>query len=393
MKYSILFISAITAFALNVSGQESINSVLSGIEKNNPLLQAARTETDAEKIGNTTGLYPGNPEAGFNYLWGNPDITGNRRDFSIVQSFDFPSAYHYRSNVARLRNDKAELVFQDKRKQLLYEAYNICSELIYRNALNRLLSERLDNAGALARVYKRRFETGDANIMESNKAQINLLSVTKQYEMNEISRNDLISRLTSLNGGREVVLSDTLFPVISINTDFEKWYAEISASTPALNILKQEVLITQKEKQLNSSLRLPQFSAGYMSEVIPGEEFKGVTVGMSIPLWQNKNTVKYAKARTLAAARVEEGNRQAFYNSMKAGHTRVLALRDKVNEYREVIGSLNNTALLGKALDSGQISLSEYLIELAYYYDAYNQLLEMEYELQRAYSEISRYQL
>jgi len=393
MKYSILFISAITAFALNVSGQESINSVLSGIEKNNPLLQAARTETDAEKIGNTTGLYPGNPEAGFNYLWGNPDIIGNRRDFSIVQSFDFPSAYHYRSNVARLRNDKAELVFQDKRKQLLYEAYNICSELIYRNALNRLLSERLDNAGALARVYKRRFETGDANIMESNKAQINLLSVTKQYEMNEISRNDLISRLTSLNGGREVVLSDTLFPVISINTDFEKWYAEISASNPALNILKQEVLITQKEKQLNSSLRLPQFSAGYMSEVIPGEEFKGVIVGMSIPLWQNKNTVKYAKARTLAAAKVEEGNRQAFYNSMKAGHTRVLALRDKVNEYREVIGSLNNTALLRKALDSGQISLSEYLIELAYYYDAYNQLLEMEYELQRAYSEISRYQL
>jgi len=229
--------------------------------------------------------------------------------------------------------------------------------------------------------------------MESNKAQINLLSVTKQYEMNEISRNDLISRLTSLNGGREVVLSDTLFPVISINTDFEKWYAEISASNPALNILKQEVLITQKEKQLNSSLRLPQFSAGYMSEVIPGEEFKGVTVGMSIPLWQNKNTVKYAKARTLAAAKVEEGNRQAFYNSMKAGHTRVLALRDKVNEYREVIGSLNNTALLRKALDSGQISLSEYLIELAYYYDAYNQLLEMEYELQRAYSEISRYQL
>ncbi len=34
----------------------------------------------------------------------------------------------------------------------------------------------------------------------------------------------------------------------------------------------------------------------HSEEGVVGEQFQGITVGISIPLWENKNSVKYAKA-------------------------------------------------------------------------------------------------
>ena len=76
---------------LNLSSQNTIDNVLTEVEKNNTTLSSIRKNIDADKIGNKTGLLPKNPEAEFNYLWGNPSDIGNRTDFSIKQSFDFPT--------------------------------------------------------------------------------------------------------------------------------------------------------------------------------------------------------------------------------------------------------------------------------------------------------------
>ncbi|MBK6964392.1 MAG: hypothetical protein IPH20_10765 [Bacteroidales bacterium] len=45
---------------------------MSNIERNNTTLSALRKSVEAEKLGNRTGIYLQNPEAGFNYLWGVP---------------------------------------------------------------------------------------------------------------------------------------------------------------------------------------------------------------------------------------------------------------------------------------------------------------------------------
>ena len=36
--------------------------------------------------------------------------------------------------------------------------------------------------------------------------------------------------------------------------------------------------------------------AGYYSEQVPAQYFRGVKVGVSIPLWQHTNTIKQAKS-------------------------------------------------------------------------------------------------
>lgn len=53
----------------------------------------------------------------------------------------------------------------------------------------------------------------------------------------------------------------------------------------------------------------------------------------------------------------------------------------------------NSTDLLKKALDAGEISLLEYILEIGLYYDTVNQALEAERDYQKAYAELSAVQL
>ncbi|MGI6134811.1 MAG: transporter, partial [Petrimonas mucosa] len=100
-------------------GQERYAAILQDIEANNTTLAALREETNAQMLGNRTGITLPDPEAEFNYLWGNPSLIGNRTDFSVTQSFDFPTAYHHRREIAGMQNRNAELRYKAQRIRLL----------------------------------------------------------------------------------------------------------------------------------------------------------------------------------------------------------------------------------------------------------------------------------
>ena len=389
MKNKILII----AFLVYGPGlfSQSIDSVLAEIERNNTTLSAIRKNTDADKIGARTGIYLQNPEAEFSYLWGNPDGTGNRTDFSITQTFDFPTAYSYKNQISDLKNEQIELEYQRQRKSILLQTRMICIELIYCNAMKSELARRLENASRLADSYKLKFETGETGILEFNKAQVTLLTMKKEAETAEIERNALLARLASLNGGKMINFSDSIFIFQTVDPDFTQWYTRSEQGNPVLLWIRQEIGISQKHQQLNTALWLPKFYAGYMSENLIGQQFQGITAGISIPMWENKNTVKYAKAKVIAIQDVESDTRLQFYNEMKALHTKVIGLQNSVTDYRKNLLLFSNTELVQKALDKGEISLAEYLFELTLYYDSIDKLLEMELNLNKALAELNRY--
>ena len=100
---------SITAFSFSLFSQNSVELVLDQVTKNNTMLVALRKSLDARKIGNKTGIYLQNPEIGFNYLWGSPSANGNRTDFNITQSFDFPTVYGFKNDISDLKNEQTEL--------------------------------------------------------------------------------------------------------------------------------------------------------------------------------------------------------------------------------------------------------------------------------------------
>ena len=388
----LLIISAISAFGFNLSAQNSIDSVLSQVEKNNTTLSAVRKSVDAEKIANKTGLAPQNPEVEFNYLWGSPSVIGNRTDFSVKQAFDFPTAYSYRNQISNLKNEQSELEYKKQRNEILYRTRVVCVKLTYLNALGVELNKRQTNARKVAEAYQTRYNTGDVGILEFNKAQVNLLNVSKEQENNQIERDALLSELTTLNGGTAIAFTDSIFTLQIIPADFEQWYTQTEANNAVLQWVKQEIAISEKIAKLHTANSLPKFYGGFMVEKVVGQQFQGVTFGITIPLWENKNTVKHAKAQTLAMQSMEADTKVQFYNSMKATHAKAIALQNSVADYRSKLALLSNSELLGKAFDKGGISLNEYLYELSLYYESLYQLLDMEMNQGLVSTELYKYQ-
>jgi len=390
MKKIIIALISLTAFQINLSAQSNIDSVLAQIERNNTTLAALQKRADADKIGNKTGNYLQNPEIEFNYLWGN-EVTGNRTDFSAKQTFDFPTAYRFKNQISNIKNEQVELEYQKQRKELLLNARLICYDLIYTNALKLELTNRLNHAQSIADAYKSKFDIGETNRLEYNKAQLNWLNLSKTMESLTIEQEALQAELTRLNGGALITFTESDFQAIILPVDFEQWYVQAEQSNPLLNWLKKEVELTQKQISLNKALSMPKFQAGYMSESVIGQDFKGITVGLSIPLWENKNTVKYAKADALALENTAADNKIQLYSHLKMLHTKAISLQKSANDYKSKLEAFNNSELLRKALDKGEISLINYMLELSIYYESVNKLLELERDMNKAIAELNQY--
>jgi outer membrane protein TolC len=390
MKRSIL-ISTIVLLSFNLLAQNTIENVLTEVEKNNTSLSALRKSIDAEKIGNKTGLTLQNPEVEFNYLFGTPSVIGNRADFSIKQSFEYPTVYSYRRLISDLKNEQAELEYKKKRIEVIYQTRIVCVQLSYYNALKVELDKRQTEALKVSDAYKAKFSAGDAGILDYNKSQINLLNVTKELENLEIERNTLLSELATLNGGNLINFTDSVFSMQKIPADFEQWFAQLEINNPILQWIKQEITITSKEVKLNEAMNLPKFNGGLMSEKVTGQHFLGLTFGVTIPLWENKNRVNYTKARTIAAQSIETDARFQFYNKMKEQYKKIIALQKNVKDYSSKLASYNNSELLEKAFNKGEISLTEYMYELSLYYENAFRLLEMEMQLHLNIAEMMKF--
>jgi outer membrane protein TolC len=330
---------------------------------------------------------------GFNYLWGKPGEIGNRTDISVTQSFDIPALLGMRGRVANEQNTLVDLQYKADRISILLEAKQYCIELIYCNALRRELDKRLEHARTIAGGYRSRMESGDASRLEYNKVGLNLSTVQGEISRIEVERNAILAQLTRLNGGIDIVLNDDEYGDISLPLDFDDWFAGAAEKNPALEYARQEIEVGKKQLSLSRAAGLPTFSAGYMSERVVGQVYRGVSVGVSIPLWENKNRVKQAKASVAAARSRELDSRQQIYNRLKILYNRTAGLRLAAENYRQSLAEVNNTDLLKKALDAGEISLLDYILEIGLYYDTVNRTLEAERDYQKAFAELSAVEL
>ncbi|HKK61974.1 MAG TPA: TolC family protein [Bacteroidales bacterium] len=390
MKKAIIAIITVIVFNSSIFSQNTVESVLKEIEKNNTTLSALQKRAEAEKIGNKTNIYLQNPEVEFNYLWGN-DAIGNRTDVSAKQSFDFPTVYKYKKEISNIKNEQVELQYQKQRKDLLLEVRFTAYDLVYTNAMIMELSKRLNHAQSIANSYKKKLDAGETNVLEYNKAQLNLLNLSKEMESLNIERDALLGELTRLNGGIPIEFKLSEFPTTTIPVKFEQWYVQAEKSNPMLIWLKMEMEASEKQVSLNRAMSLPKLKVGYMSENLPGQEFQGITFGLSIPLWENKNKVKYARANAIAVEKTATNQKIQFYNQLKLLHTKAIGLQNNAIDYKSRLKDFNSTELLKKALDKGEITLIDYILELSIYYESVNKLLRTELEMNKTLAELNQY--
>lgn len=93
------------------------------------------------------------------------------------------------------------------RQQILLQAKELCLQVIYLNRCIRLGNERQAAADELVKLYRERLTSGDANILDVNKIEIEQLNITTS---NIQRRNELaacLAQLQALNGGEPLDLA------------------------------------------------------------------------------------------------------------------------------------------------------------------------------------------
>lgn len=373
--------------------QNRMIEVLNSIEQNNTSLKAMREKADAQKLVNRTGIYLPDPEIELNYLWGRPSSIGNRQDISIKQSFDLTTILGLKSQIANQQNMLIDWQYKADRIKILLEAKMLYLDLAYYNALLEELSIRKRHAQIIAVSQKERLESGEGNILEYNNVKLNLSNVNGEITRIETKQNITISQLTRLNGGIKLVINDIKFDSIEIPMSFEDWYVTAEQKNPLLSYVKQEIELSKKQVRISKYLGFPMFSAGYMSENVVGQRYQGISLGVSIPLWSTRNRVKQAKSALRAAESRTIDAKQQFFYQLKILYDNIKGLKSTAETYRSSLANANNSILLKKALDAGQISILDYIIEMGLYYNTINQALQAELDYQKAFAELSAIEL
>ena len=378
--------------ACNTSVHAQLN-VLQEIERNNTVLSALRHQTEADKTGNRTGLNPENPEVEFHYLWGNSDEMATRVDWTATQSFDFPTAYHYKRKVAGLKNQQLELQYQIERKNILLEASEVCMQLIFQNALSEKLKEQLDLTLQITDAYQQRYESGDASLLDLNKIKYDLMDAQKDYRNAVAEREFLQSELVRLNGGAPLQLNSTKFPEVTLPIGFEQWYEGRKEKNKFLKHYEQDVLLSKENEKLQRSMNMPKITAGYMSEKVLTEHFQGMIVGISVPLWEGKNTVKQIKAQTLASQELKKDAALKDYSRTEALYKKALNYRQTLDQIQTQQAEDSTVSLLKRSLELGEISLIEFILELGIYYDMQQNMLEIERDFHLIVAELMQWEV
>ncbi len=373
--------------------QSDLGSVLKMVEQNNTTLKALRKTADAQKLGNRTDIYLDGPEIEGGYLWGKPSDIGNRTDFSISQTFDFPTLTGMRGRYANQQNKSVELQYLAGRRDLLLEAKLICLDVIYYNLLQKEHERRLANVSELAEIYRKRLATGDANRIEYNNVRVGQATVEGEKHLVDVAREGALASLKRINGGEEISLDAVSYPADMLALTFDELYAKAEQVSPELAFYRQEEENERDMLKINRAGNLPSVTAGYMSEKVGSEHFQGIKMGVALPLWSNKNKVAQSKAMIVAAEARTFDARQAYSVKTKQLFDKAVSLRSLMVKYKDVMRESDNKELLVKALKAGEISLSDYLAEIAVYYDLIDKIFETELEYHKTVAELTSFEL
>ena len=393
MKMSFNIILPLLILTLNLNAQTTIDSVLSNIATNNKTILANVKYWEAKKLEFKTGLTPYNPKIDYDYLNGSPATAGNQTDFVVNQSFDFITAYSKKKQLSNEQIAQAEFQMFSTRQDVLLAAKIICMELVYRNKFQSEVTKRKQNTDKWLTDFQTRLDKGEGNILDVNKAKLQLIEINASFQGNLSAINQLNQKLTELNGGNFIEFKDTVYSQLPTLPDFETLETEIEANDAVRKYLEQEKVIGEKSLELSKAMALPKLETGYRYQAILGQKFQGIHLGMTIPLWENKNKVKAQQANMVFNDFNLQDHRNEHYYDIKQKYEKQSNLRITLTDYETLFGSLNNVALLDKSLSLGQISSIEYFMEMTYYYNALKNYLLTEKEYHQTIAELYKYTL
>ena len=341
----------------------TLNSVLDSIASNNTSLKAKYAEMESKIAGIKASNNLGDTEIGFEYQKGD-NVDGTKYGFSIVQGFDWPGMYLARSKANYSLINATQCEYNSQRLNILLSAKQLFLEIINSNRKIKAQTEIYNNIKQLSDEYAKAFNHGEISILDINKLKIELLNVKQSLNKSITERNALIEELTYLNGGKPVigVENASSYPKDELQA-IEVYENQLTTIDPEYNYNNAINKSSEKNISMAKMGWLPKFSVGYKYANELGDRFNGFSVGMALPIFSNRNKVSEAKASHSVSQFSKQDALGEKIALIKSDYKQVVYLREQIHSYNSVLTDSSNVEMLKKALNGGQITLLNYLMD------------------------------
>lgn len=406
----IFILTAALLTCMGMRAQDTgIDSVLRQIEANNKELQANAQLISSQKLENKAENNLPDPTLSYAHLWDSKNSDETVGEMVVSQSFDFPTLYVTRGKMNRLKTGALDAQAATMRQQILLQAKEVCLDIIMLQQQQELLNARLKNAEELAAMYAQRLSNGDANTLETNKINLELLNVRTESRMNSTALNNKIKELLVLNGNQPLTPGNNLsenpaiptaqalgltdYPIVPLPADFYQVCNEQLAADPSLQSFDNESAAAHKFISASKQGWLPKLELGYRRNTESGHPLNGVVVGFSFPLFANKGKVKIAKAQAMNIDFQKDNAKVKASSELWQLYEEARNLNVSMQEYKETFQDQQDLTLLKQALAGGQISMIEYFVEVSVVYQSKTNLLQLENQYQKAMARIYKNEL
>jgi cobalt-zinc-cadmium efflux system outer membrane protein len=370
-----------------------ILAALQSIEQNNLELQAISSFNENIRLQLRSENQPPDPQIGGYYLPFGAHTPGDYSEFEISQSIEFPTVYAARKKWNEARTLEAELQLLARRQEILLEAEQHCMELIHLRKRSQLEQERYDQAKKVVEHVEALHEKGQLGVLELNKARVAWMQVQFKVQRLENEESGLLLTLLDLNGGKDLIFQTSQYEGDLSLPPKEALWQEMRAKDPILRQLEQLQMIAAQSIKVAKSQGLPDLSVGYNYQGVSGSNYSGVYAGLSIPLWSNRHKVKAARSDlAFQEAYGTAETAQARTTFEKSVNTYQLLFAE-YDEFTNTLNGLNSEALLLQAYELGEISFLEYHMEIQFYRQAIDDMLQREKEMHQLKAQIQRHLL
>lgn len=375
--------------------QNSAEVVLASVEKNNPELQALRKRTESEKYGFKAERMVEAPEVGFDYLWGSPADIGTRKDISVTQSIDIATISGTKGKIAKSESELSDMQFNVRRQEILLQAKLLYINIIYCNAVGAELERRLERSEKVESVYRDMQVRGETDMIEVNKAHLAYLAQRNALARNKMEAEGFRLELQRLNGGEPLEINDLSYVRSDmLPADFDTWYKEVADHSPEIRAARQNVKVNEAVARGIKMSSCPTITAGYMAELVKGSNFRGLTLGLSIPLWSARSKTRQANL-SCEASRLEVKDVEASeYSALRSLYEKASGLKDLSDELALSLAVSDEAiSMTEKKFREGEISLMDSIMELSLYYSVVDESLAASKDYDLALAELNAWSL
>ncbi len=392
-KHIVSAICGCLCFVGGFAQTDTTGELLDGIAQNNAELKAYRAFIESRQLENKSGNNLPDPQLSAFYLPYGDNSGAEYTEYQISQSFEFPTVYAARGKWNDLQGQELESGYTKLRQEVLLKANKLLVDVSTLQKQKELERTRREQGKQVYDQIQELYKKEQVGILDLNKAKIAWIQeqfVAEQVET-EIQNTKLL--LQKLNGGKPIDLNTIgLQEDIEIESLETLWQTKM-VQDPELQQLGIIESVSLQKIKLERNKVLPDLTAGYNYQGVSGNNFSGFYGGVSIPLWNSKNKVKAAKTAYEYRQSQTEAVTATLYASFREQYNRYRLLLKKYREYQTTMESLDSESLLFTAFKLGELSFMDYYVELKFYRDALDEMLQMENELYQLKAEILKHRL